>query len=298
MKIEYLREFVLLSQKLNFSATAEQLFISQSALSRHISIIEGDLGSKLLERDTHSVVLTKAGIEAARRFSDILSIYDNQSQAGAFDPSKITGHLSIGLLYFAIAEYYGEFLQNFSDKYPGIELEIKNYHPHHLYYDVLNKKVDIGECPTARGLMSKDLVFHKLEPAMRSIACIPAKHPLAQRSSLCLRDLHDLPLIDLEDDHVYSAATWDVIHRCGMMFKEIHYAKNIETAPIAILKYNGVVVGGDRISRQAYPGISYLPIDDDNATIHHYLIHLSDNPNTLIPLFVREALSWFKEMKV
>ena len=75
MKMDYLREFVVLSEELNFSSAAAKLFISQSALSRHISVLEAELGSKLLERDTRNVVLTPFGYKISQKCRGILMQY-------------------------------------------------------------------------------------------------------------------------------------------------------------------------------------------------------------------------------
>lgn len=61
MDIEYYREFVTLAHRLNFRETANELNISQSALSRHIAALEQYYGLPLFNRDLHQVHLTEAG---------------------------------------------------------------------------------------------------------------------------------------------------------------------------------------------------------------------------------------------
>ena len=61
MKMEYLKEFYTLAEFLNFTNAAEKLYITQPALSRHITSMEEELGVTLLKRTTKSVELTKAG---------------------------------------------------------------------------------------------------------------------------------------------------------------------------------------------------------------------------------------------
>ena len=61
IKISYLREFVLLAETLNFSKTAEKSYITQPALSRHLALLEDEMGATLMERTTRKVSLTPAG---------------------------------------------------------------------------------------------------------------------------------------------------------------------------------------------------------------------------------------------
>lgn len=61
MELKSIRIFVLTAKYLNFSKVAETLFLSQSSVSKYISSLENELGSKLLIRDTKNVVLTEFG---------------------------------------------------------------------------------------------------------------------------------------------------------------------------------------------------------------------------------------------
>lgn len=45
MNTEHIKEFILLASNLNFSKAAEDSFISQSSLSKHIRILEKELGT-------------------------------------------------------------------------------------------------------------------------------------------------------------------------------------------------------------------------------------------------------------
>ena len=47
MDLNYIREFVVLANTCNYMEAAEQLFISQSALSRHIKNLEEELGTEI-----------------------------------------------------------------------------------------------------------------------------------------------------------------------------------------------------------------------------------------------------------
>ena len=66
MKTEKLYEFLVLSKTLNYSRAAETLYISQSALSKHILEIEQELNTQLFLRTTHDVKLTEAGLYLAQ----------------------------------------------------------------------------------------------------------------------------------------------------------------------------------------------------------------------------------------
>ena len=61
MEIEYIRQFALLARDCHFQSAADELFISQSTLSKHIAALEKELGQKLFHRTTRQVELTDFG---------------------------------------------------------------------------------------------------------------------------------------------------------------------------------------------------------------------------------------------
>lgn len=68
--------FLKLAETLNYTKTAEQLFISQPAVSRHINSLESDLGFKLLDRSVRrNVVLTEAGREYYKGLKKCSDLY-------------------------------------------------------------------------------------------------------------------------------------------------------------------------------------------------------------------------------
>jgi DNA-binding transcriptional LysR family regulator len=61
LPLNALRAFEGVAKHLSFTAAANALLISQSALSRHVIALEKLIGAQLFERRPHASVLTKAG---------------------------------------------------------------------------------------------------------------------------------------------------------------------------------------------------------------------------------------------
>ena len=75
-----LRLFLALSESLNFSKTAEQLYISQPSLSKAIQELEEELGLTLFERTTRSVRLTPGGARMATLARSIVGEFETGLQ--------------------------------------------------------------------------------------------------------------------------------------------------------------------------------------------------------------------------
>ncbi len=78
MNIEYLRNFIKLTQYKSFSKLAKELPISQSTLSHQVSQLEKDFGGVvLIDRTTKKFELTRAGILLRKNAEQIIDLYDN-----------------------------------------------------------------------------------------------------------------------------------------------------------------------------------------------------------------------------
>ena len=77
MQIEYLRNFIKLTQFRSFSKLAQELSISQSTLSYQISQLEKDFGGTLIDRSTKKFELTKAGKIFLDHAERIINIFDS-----------------------------------------------------------------------------------------------------------------------------------------------------------------------------------------------------------------------------
>ena len=76
IELRHLRSFVAVAEELNFGRAAEQLYLSQPALSRQIRALEQLVGCQLFRRSTHRVELTLAGESLLERARKVLSDVD------------------------------------------------------------------------------------------------------------------------------------------------------------------------------------------------------------------------------
>ena len=72
MDLQQIKNFLLLSETLNFRKAAEQINIVQPALSRRIQLLENELGVLLFNRSKRAVSLTEAGIFFKKEANRIL----------------------------------------------------------------------------------------------------------------------------------------------------------------------------------------------------------------------------------
>lgn len=99
MSLKALQGFVRIVELDSFSEAAEALFLSQSALSQQIRVLEAQLKVQLFQHAQRRVVLTPAGWEFYPKAKQLLELYDdavNCAQAAELNANPPKRHLLIG----------------------------------------------------------------------------------------------------------------------------------------------------------------------------------------------------------
>ncbi len=189
MKLEYLEEFLTLAETSNYNIAAENLFVSASTLSRHIMLLEEELGTKLFNRGPRNVSLSKAGtllvpfaktiIEAKKKYIDVL-----ETECSGHDQ-----HLSIGFSRPVIQYGLLEDIFFFRDDNPDINASITESSPISLYQMLKNDEFDFILSYEYEEYGSNIETLPLVKDNLSVI--LPADHPLSTKESLSLQDLKD-----------------------------------------------------------------------------------------------------------
>ncbi|MCD8021822.1 MAG: LysR family transcriptional regulator [Lachnospiraceae bacterium] len=124
-QIEYVLE---LSRTLNFRQTAENLYISQPALSYQIHTLEEELGVELFRRSGHGVSLTVAGDSFCRKMSGIYSASQDVISTIRNYGDSCEDVLRVGFFHIHTQTLFPEILRRFSEKYPAVAVEPQLIH--------------------------------------------------------------------------------------------------------------------------------------------------------------------------
>lgn len=160
-----LQVFVSAATHLNFSRAAEELYISQPAVSQQISALEQELGVPLFDRQGRTVRLTKAGAVALHHSQQILRTYADMTRLIADLTEEPRGSLAIGASYT-----YGEYvlphvLAPFLAEYPAITPVISIANSRDIEERIAQGELDLGIIEKAsvhRGVSAEPLATDHL----------------------------------------------------------------------------------------------------------------------------------------
>ena len=144
MNIPSLKAFVAIAETGSFSRAAEQLFITQPAISKRLSSLEDELSEKLCDRFGRQVKLTPAGetlLPYARRI--LRDVLLSKEALSGLD-SEIAGHLSIGTSHHIGLHHLPPVLREFSQNFSKVELDL-----HFMDSEDACKEVEKGELELA-----------------------------------------------------------------------------------------------------------------------------------------------------
>ncbi|WP_341930401.1 hydrogen peroxide-inducible genes activator [Methyloversatilis discipulorum] len=96
--LRQLRYLIAVSDKLNFTQAAESCFVTQSTLSAGIKELEATLGSLLVERERHSVMMTPVGTEVVERARRLLAEAEDLTEWARNAERPMSGLLKLGVI--------------------------------------------------------------------------------------------------------------------------------------------------------------------------------------------------------
>lgn len=192
MNTIYLHEFVVLADTLNYLEAAEQLYMTQSALSKHIQALEKSLGVVLLNRTTRQVTLSDAGKILLPYARQIDAIESRCMASLEEDRRQKKQELELGSIPVMSQYRITELLSGFRRSNPQITLKITENDSQDLI-TMLTR----GRCQLA--FLRCDEEYAPLPTEMEGIrisedrlaALVSREHPLAKRKRVALKELAD-----------------------------------------------------------------------------------------------------------
>lgn len=229
MEFYQLRGFLAVAQTQSFTQAAEQLFLTQPALSLQIKALEEELGQPLFERSGRRVLLTPAGRLLQERAEQIVALA-NQARSELQATQELrSGSLKLGATESLCLYILPPVIQFFHEKFPGIELQFINRHSADIVMLVAEGRVDFGlvTLPVLDPRLETDTLFYREDVAI----CAPTS-PLLAESTVTLEALADQPLLLLLEKSSSSRILLDqLLARQGVMPAQI-----LELGSIEIIK--------------------------------------------------------------
>lgn len=269
MKLSYIREFLALAANKNFSKTAEELYMAQSALSRHIAAMENELGVQLINRSTTTFELTEDGIRATEGFQKVLSEYQNTLQSFSIHTQATGGVLRLGVLYYDIYSYISKIRKVFRQTYPNISIKLLSYQPEQAEQALFDDEVDAIIAYNASPDPADNL---KVFPFLKVPVYVffSKEHPLHKMAQISVTDLQGEPLI-VPPTQQKITKTKQIINRIfegnGITPGREIFVTNFDEIPALVQENKAVYISPMAVPTVYQEEIAYLPLGNHHAEI-------------------------------
>jgi DNA-binding transcriptional LysR family regulator len=187
-----LQVFYTVAKRLNFTRAAEELFITQPAVTKHIHEIEKYFNVKLFERNGTRIKLTPAGETLLQHTEELFALHRNI----AFEMSTLSrqhkGRLRIGAST-TIAQYVlPPLLAAFNKKMNGIKITLHTDNTEKIEAALLNKEIDLG---IIEGYSKNRSIKYDVFTKDEIVLVARTDSPIAKKTMIKPEELKQIPLL-------------------------------------------------------------------------------------------------------
>src|SRR5450432_2434916 len=269
--LRQLRVFEVAARHMNFSRAAEELHLSQPAVSTQLKQLSTHVGLALFERVGQRLYLTAAGEETLRCARALAHVIQDADAAVGRLKGLTGGRLNVAVIS-AGDYFFPRVLAEFIRQYPGVELNLAVHNRESLLRCFAENLTDLAVM--VRPPTGADIVAERFAPHPYVIVAAPS-HPLANAAGIPRSALAAESFITRER----GSDTWNSMHEVfGRGFSRLRIAMQIhstETIKQAVMAGMGVsFLSRHTIGLELQTGrLIVLDVQGFPATLSWYVVH-------------------------
>jgi DNA-binding transcriptional LysR family regulator len=294
MKLDTLgvQAFISIADHASFQRAANELHISQTAITRRLQNLETHLGVKLIERTTRSVALTATGrdfIPQARRLMGELS----NALVEILESGKARrGDVCVACVPTAGIQLLPRIIQEYSESFPDNRITILDHSSAGVAEAVVRREAELGI--NVAQTHHPDLSSVRLLTDQFDLICRD-DHPLANKRSLAWKELAPHPLIFAGQANA-NRSVLDQALGASKVKLRLHYEVQRSSTALGLVAEGVAIAVVPRLAMQkgAYPRLRAVALIDPIVARSLVLLrrksaHLSPAAHALYELVKRPA---------
>jgi DNA-binding transcriptional LysR family regulator len=294
LDLHKLKCFITAAELCSITKAAEQLYITQPTLSKYISSLESELGTKLLVRQNRHIKLTpqgrfllKEGKELLENISGIESRLISMEKGEAGELVLVSENLQNENLISLIRSFYSDF--------PGIEFRAYRESFDTAINALENDTADLGIVRSTlidRQLLGKHYYMRRLFTDHLNIM-VSLDNPLSEKAVLTVDDIRGVRLYYLKSPFFETADFIPPeIKNSDMEFIEIR-TQNVQDATFQVLCNRGVCFADSLLRQRHADECRFLEIEGISMSLNAILLWKKTNLNPAISTFLQQAEAFF-----
>lgn len=258
MNTSQIQCFLTIADTLNFARAAEQLHITQPAVTQQLHALEKELGVRLFHRSTHSVRLTDEGMLFLPDARQIAAVSDRARKRFVHRSSETFETLTVGCMHMQSMSLLTAPLAAMQKDHPAFRPQFHVVPFRHIYRLLEEGSLDLV-AEFQNGAASS---FLYKELTRSPMVCICAEgHPLAKQAVVSPEDLRKVRLVVSDPSQVPP----DVHHQQEALLgdrmpAELYFCDTVEAVAVLTAAGYGVSVLPS-VLVPALPGLRQIPLE-------------------------------------
>jgi len=227
MELQQIRYVLELARQRNFTRAAQACHVSQPTLSHQVRKLENELGEPLFKRLRSGAVPTPFGERFLARARKIhAEVQGAQADARSLG-EEVHGELTVGAIPTIAPYLLPGWIYRFTQRHPHVQLAIREETTDVLVRQLLDGSVDLAvlsppfdgdELTECRRILRDEL-----------LVTVPRDHPLASRETIPVKELTELPLMLLKEEHCLSRQSLAICEMSGYQPKVAINSSQLDT---------------------------------------------------------------------
>ncbi|MBI1296654.1 LysR family transcriptional regulator [bacterium] len=187
LNLHKLNIFATIAEAGSFTAAAEQLYLTQSAVSQHVRDLEAQLGTELFVRGRSGATLTPAGETLLGYVERVLWLLA-EAESAVTDVTHLSeGQLHLGATSTAAVYLLPQWVRNFRRDYPSLRVSLQTESADAIVQALLADQIDLG---FVEGAWPETQRLHHLPLQDSELRVVVGEdHPWRSRDRLSVREL-------------------------------------------------------------------------------------------------------------
>jgi DNA-binding transcriptional LysR family regulator len=218
--------FRAVAEHLSFRKAAEELYLTQPAVSLQIKALEEDLGVQLFDRAGSHIALTKAGDKLLGFAIQVGALLRQAEHEIAASCGEHAGRLALGAST-TIAQYVlPRLIGDFRHEYPRVQATLISGNTEQIVSAVAHQEVGLGfiEGPAhSREVKTEPFLIDQL------VFIVPAAHEWADRASVSCSEIASMPLLMRERGSGTRSVVEDALERQKVKLSQLQIVMELDS---------------------------------------------------------------------
>ncbi|SMO74370.1 LysR substrate-binding domain-containing protein [Gracilimonas mengyeensis] len=265
MEVRQLKYLLSIGREGTFTAAAEKLFISQSALSQQVKSMEEELGVPLFDRSRNRLHFTEAGALLHQRAKHIVREVEEAKKAIHELEQLYRGTLRIGVVQTINAYLIPKIVAHFSSRYPEVQLRVHELSAPEIERQLSEHELDLGLSfkPTDYPKLTFDPLFEE-----ELMLIVNPQHPFARREEVEAKALESEQLMLLSEGYC-TRRIWDEAAKMADISPKVLIEMNTISSLLSALEDHpkaGTILPALTMKMKAAHGLSAIRIVHPSPT--------------------------------